>query len=294
MHILIADDDPVSRLVVRAALERLGHRCAVADDGAAAWRLFAEERPDVLITDLQMPGLNGTELVRRAREQGGSAYGYVMVLTGQSNEGAALEAMNAGADDLIYKPLDAAELERKLIAARRVIALQRGLHGDARVDALTGIGNRRRLSEDLAALHARAARYGHTYGLAMFDVDRFKAYNDSAGHPAGDSVLRTVADTLVASLRSGDALYRYGGEEFVALLPEQTADSAAHAARRLRAAVEALAIPHPAGALVTVSVGVAALASGEETAEELIARADQALYKAKAAGRNLVELARTG
>lgn len=289
MDILIADDDPVARLVLRAAVERLGYRCTAANDGAAAWSLFGEVHPDVLITDWQMPGMNGTELVSRVRAQRESAYVYLIVLTGEADEGAARETMIAGADDLIHKPLDTAELERQLIAAKRMIALHRRLHEDARVDALTGVANRKRLAEDLAALHARAVRYGHTYCVAMFDVDHFKGYNDAAGHLAGDNVLSTVARTLSASLRAADSLYRYGGEEFVALLPEQTLDLAATAARRLRRAVEALAIPHPTGGSVTVSCGVAALAGREMTPDELLARADQALYRAKAAGRNRVE-----
>jgi diguanylate cyclase (GGDEF)-like protein len=196
--------------------------------------------------------------------------------------------MEAGADDLVAKPLDAAELERKLIAAARVTELHRRLHADARQDALTGVGNRLRLDEDLVALCGRVERYGHSYCVAMFDVDDFKAYNDAHGHPAGDDVLRAVAGALAGGVRAGDRLYRYGGEEFALLLAEQSLEAAAEAAERLRAAVEALAIPHPAGGVVTVSAGVAATAGTACAPEKLIAAADAALYAAKAAGRNRV------
>ena len=119
------------------------------------------------------------------------------------------------------------------------------LYEDSRRDRLTGLGNRRRQDEDLALLAGRAERYGHGFSVVLFDVDRFKAYNDSAGHPAGDEVLRTVAGALAQQCRSGDTVYRYGGEELLAVLPAQDLEGAAIAAERMRGAVEALAIPHP-------------------------------------------------
>jgi diguanylate cyclase (GGDEF)-like protein len=218
-------------------------------------------------------------------------YAYVIVLTGRADEDAAREAMRAGADDLVIKPLDPVALERKLIAAERTTELHRQLHGDARQDALTGVGNRRRLAEDLEALSGRVARYGHIYCVALFDIDHFKALNDRAGHRAGDDVLRAVARALSDTIRGGDTMYRYGGEEFLVLLTEQSLDGAARAAERLRAAVEALNLPHPGGGPVTVSSGVTGPGSSSScSSEELIEQADQALYRAKALGRNRVEV----
>jgi diguanylate cyclase (GGDEF)-like protein len=292
MHVLIADDDPTSRLLVSSALERLGHRCTVAEDGAEAWTRFQEEPPEVVITDWEMPGMDGTALARAIRGHDENAYTYVMVLTGAADEEAARAVMEAGADDLLLKPLDPAQLERKLIAAGRVTALHRRMHSDARHDALTGIGNRLRLAEDLETLRGRVERYGHVYCVALFDVDSFKAYNDANGHPAGDEVLRAVAGALREQMRSGDAVYRYGGEEFLVLMPEQSVDSSARGAERLRAAVEALAIPHPGGGVVTVSVGVAGLDDGSRRPDELLELADRALYRAKESGRNRVEVHR--
>jgi two-component system cell cycle response regulator len=126
--------------------------------------------------------------------------------------------MQAGADDLLVKPLDTAALERQLISARRVIELHDRLRADARVDALTSIANRRAMNEELGLLCRRAVRYGHELAVVLLDLDRFKAYNDNAGHPAGDELLRRVADTLRSSLRDSDSIYRYGSEEFLALL----------------------------------------------------------------------------
>jgi diguanylate cyclase (GGDEF)-like protein len=159
---------------------------------------------------------------------------------------------------------------------------------------LTGIGNRLRLAEDVEALCGRVARYGHAYCAALIDVDRFKGYNDGAGHLPGDEVLRAVADALAATIRSGDTLYRYGGEEFLVLLPEQTLDTAALAGERLREAVEGLSLPRPDGGVVTVSVGVAGMGDASCTPEELFELADKALYRAKENGRNRVEVEPVG
>jgi diguanylate cyclase (GGDEF)-like protein len=290
MHVLIADDDPGTRLVVSAAVEGLGHRCTVAEDGEQAWEAYRAELPDAVITDWQMPGMDGTALVRAIRGDGDDRYSYVMVLTGAADEVSARATMEAGADDLLHKPLDTAQLERKLIAAARVTAMHRRMHDDARHDAPTGLANRLRLAEDLEALCGRVARYGHVYCIALFDVDNFKGFNDGAGHQAGDGVLREIAGALQREIRSGDAVYRYGGEEFLVLLPEQSIDSAVLAAERLRAAVERLAIPHPAGGIVTISAGVAGLDDPGLSTDQVFELADQALYRAKGAGRNRVEV----
>ena len=292
MHVLIADDEPGTRLMLAAAIGRLGHQCTQAEDGTHALQLFYELAPEVVITDWDMPGLDGTALARAIRAAPDMPYAYVIVLTGRADEAAAREAMQAGADDLVIKPLDPVELERKLIAAERMTDLHRQLHGDARQDALTGLGNRRRLTEDLKALSGRVERYGHVYCVALFDIDHFKALNDSAGHVAGDGVLRAVAGALNDAIRGGDTLYRYGGEEFLVLLSEQSLDGAARAGERLRAAVEALALPHPDGGSVTLSAGVAGLGDNSSgSSDELIELADQALYRAKELGRNRVEVA---
>jgi diguanylate cyclase (GGDEF)-like protein len=292
MHILIADDDPGTRLLVSAAVERLGHECTLAEDGAQAWQRFAEVAPDVVITDWEMPGMDGAELTRRIRSQDDVAYPYVIVLTARADQDQALLTMEAGADDIVFKPLRRDELERMLVGAARVTALHRRLHRDARQDALTGLGNRHRLAEDLAAMQARAERYGHRWCVAMLDLDCFKGYNDGAGHLEGDALLRRVSAALSETVRGGDTVYRYGGEEFLVLLPEQTVETAALAGERMRAVVEGLAVPHPAGGVVTISVGVAGPAEGGEDPEALVGRADAALYAAKTAGRNRVEVAR--
>jgi two-component system chemotaxis response regulator CheY len=291
MHILIADADPAARLMVSSAVQSLGHVCTIAADGPEAWDLFQRVAPDAVITDWDMPGLDGTDLTRRIRAQRDVPYPYVIVLTASTEEDTGLRAMEAGADDFVAKPLRTDELERKLVAAARVTALHRQLHRDAREDALTGLGNRRRLEEDLRTIQDRSERYGHRWCAVMIDLDRFKTYNDTLGHLRGDEALRIVGGALRRTIRTGDSLYRYGGEEFLLLLPEQTLESAALAAERLRAVVEALDLAHPAARRLTVSLGVAGPVTGGSRLETLIKDADEALYAAKAAGRNRVEVA---
>ena len=308
MRILIAEDDAVTRRILQVAVERAGHECAVAVDGEDAWARYAGFEPDVLITDWMMPHLDGVELCRRVRAHERPGYCYVILLSALADREHAVAGTRAGADDYLAKPLNRSDLEVRLIAAARVTELHRRLaaqraelerlseqhYEDARRDALMGIGNRRRLLEDLGALAARTARYGHAYCLALCDIDNFKRYNDAFGHPAGDEVLRAVARQLAATCRRGDAVYRYGGEELVVVLPEQDLASAAVAGERLRGAVQELALPHPGNppaGVVTVSVGVADVPAGQpDDALELLGPVDAALYRAKARGRNRVEV----
>ena len=214
--------------------------------------------------------------------------------------------MNAGADDYLIKPLDTDALQVRLIVADRVTSLHHQLAHQrteleelnheltaiALRDPLTGLGNRRALEEDLGLLEARVARYGHRYCIALLDVDHFKAYNDTYGHQAGDQILRTVADRLKEEARGGDAVYRYGGEEFLCVFPEQSLATATVAAERMRSALEGLAIPHSADSLgvVTLSAGLAMLDPGHtKSVGEVVQEADEALYRAKQLGRNRVE-----
>jgi diguanylate cyclase (GGDEF)-like protein len=232
------------------------------------------------------------------------------MLTGRSAPDQILEGMDAGADDYLVKPLDPDDLHVRLIAAARVtglhhqlaqqkaelVELNHELTALARRDPLTGLYNRRALQEDLEMLEARVARYGHRYFMALFDVDHFKAYNDTYGHQAGDEVLRVVANELRQQARGGDSLYRYGGEEFLCIFPEQSLASGTVAVERMREGLERLALPHAGSSrgVVTVSAGTAVLDPKHiRLAGEVLAEADEALYRAKDLGRNRVEGALT-
>lgn len=306
MRVLIAEDDTSTRMILQRLVEQYGHQCVVAEDGAQAWQLYQDTPVDVIISDWMMPHLDGMELCRRVRAAPDGAYTYFIFLTALGDRDHLLEGIKAGADDYLPKPLKRDELQVRLIVAARVTALHQQLveqnvqlealnlqlHDQARRDPLTRLGNRLRLQEELESLRGRVERYGHSYCAILCDVDHFKRYNDRYGHLAGDEVLRIVGDTIRKHYRVGDAAYRYGGEEFLLVLPEQSLENAMLAAERLRAAVEARDILHdanlPAG-VVTISAGIALLRPGDnKSVEQWLAEADIALYEAKIAGRNRV------
>ena len=309
LKVLIADDEEECRESLEAAVQCLGHTCSVARDGAEAWAMYEADRADVILSDWGMPRMDGITLCQKIREEDPERpYTHFIFVTGNTDKAHFIRGMHMGADDYISKPVDFDELEARLAAASRVVALQRRLQARntslrhererarlaARTDPLTNAFNRLALEEDLDALAARAQRYGHKYCAALCDVDEFKAYNDHFGHLPGDEVLRRVAGAIRDSLRRGDVLYRYGGEEFLVILPEQSLSEAAVGMDRVRRGIEQLALPHAPAAtwpFVTISVGVSALRTGPvESIEEWLRRTDAELYEAKGRGRNCVAL----
>lgn len=305
LDVLVVEDEPSTRAALEMAIRALGHSCRAAADGDEAWRMLEAAHADVVISDWELPGLNGAELCRRIRCIEDGAYTYFILMTGFHDRAHLLEGMAAGADDYQKKPVDLDELEARLVSAARVVALHRRLAerekdlrrdstqlwAASRTDPLTGVGNRLHMQEELGSAFSRAQRYGHRYSLAIVDVDHFKEFNDGFGHLAGDEALKQVAGALRKAIRSGDAIFRYGGEEFVVVLPEQPLADARSAVERMRAAVEEYAIRRPEkGRTLTVSAGVAELDPvADAGVADWIARADAALYVAKGSGRNRVE-----
>ncbi|MBA2442574.1 MAG: diguanylate cyclase [Rubrobacter sp.] len=307
MRVLIAEDDSISRTILQRAVEKFGHECLVAADGREAWEMYQScPEVDVVISDWMMPRMDGLELCARVRGLEREVYPFFLFLTALGDREHLLEGMEAGADDYLTKPLDHDELRMRLIAASRVVGLHRSLMDkqkkleelnaelftQSRRDPLTRLGNRLRLQEDLETFGAQAARYGHGYSALLCDVDHFKLYNDHYGHLAGDEILQRVSNSIMRTSRTGDTAYRYGGEEFLVLLPEQSLEGSRIAARRLHEAIEALQIPHEATdppGIITVSVGLSRLSPEEDkTLESLLKEADEALYTAKQGGRNQV------
>jgi two-component system chemotaxis response regulator CheY len=306
MRTLVADDDAISRITAQTAVEVLGHDCQAVNDGEEAWDVFRSWRPDVVISDWTMPGLSGIQLCRNIRAIESVDYTYFVMVSGHGAFEKILEGMDAGADDYLVKPLDPSELKARMVAADRVTSLHRQLAHQrselerlnqqltqiARRDPLTGLVNRRALEEDLEQLEARVRRYGHRYCMAIIDIDHFKAYNDTYGHLAGDKVLQVVAAQLKAHTREGDGVYRYGGEEFLCIFPEQSLSTGAQAVERMRTGLEQLAIPHagdPTG-MLTFSAGLAMLHPfHDRSTTDVLEEADKALYRAKDLGRNRVE-----
>jgi two-component system, cell cycle response regulator len=308
LDIVVAEDERTTREAVCRFLRELGHSARAASDGHAALAMIEERPADVLISDWEMPGLSGVELCRLVRERADDdgSYTYVILITGLDDRAHLMEGMDAGADDFQAKPLDLDELEARLVSARRVVALHRRLaertatlrrdsrrHFVAsRTDPLTSTGNRLALSEELDSLRQSASPHGPHHALAICDVDFFKRYNDRFGHLAGDEALRHVAETIRANVRGTDAVFRYGGEEFVVVFRDQSLPEVSLVMERVRAAIERLAIPAAdPDSVLTISAGVAAVdPRTDETGEDWLSRADAALYGAKADGRNRVEV----
>jgi diguanylate cyclase (GGDEF)-like protein len=304
VNVLVVDDDPTNRLLLRQIVTRLGHACTVAEDGDSAWEQLQSQPFDVLLTDWKMPGLEGTELCRRLRADPGTAYTYIVLITSLSDHDQVLAGMDAGADDYLAKPVDPFQVETRLVAARRVTHLHSQIRdyrerlelanlellAQSRTDVLTGLGNRRLMERDLSIALERGRRQHGSFSVALFDIDHFKAYNDHYGHAAGDEALRRTAQALAGACRREDIAYRYGGEEFLVILPVGGLGAALSAAERLRTAVESEAIPHAysSHSVITVSGGVATWASSYSSLTELLEAADRALYDSKVAGRNQV------
>jgi diguanylate cyclase (GGDEF)-like protein len=305
VNVVVVDDDPLVRLVLAKAVTGLGHVSMPAETGLAALELVENKPVDVVVSDWMMPGMTGLELCQRIRARDAIEYVYFVLVTALDDTEHALTGFAAGVDDCLVKPVRPFDLQTRLMVAERVTDLhrrlaerQRGLErtnvemaATARMEPLTGLGNRLKMAEDLDIFRSRRDRYHEPFGVALFDIDHFKSLNDTAGHLAGDQALRQVASVIRRELREADMAYRYGGEELLVVLPAGVRRVAA-AAERIRKAVEHAAIPHPGRpgpeTVVTLSVGVAA---AEGDAETFLRAADSALYKAKSEGRNRMAVA---
>ena len=298
MKVLVADDDLVSRRLLQSMLVRLGHEVVVTSDGTEATDiLLAADGPRLAILDWMMPGANGLDVCRTIRQQA-AAYIYVIILTSRDRQEDLVAAFDAEVDDFITKPYQSAELQARVRSGERVLDLQQRLletqaqlRHQATHDPLTGLWNRGRLHEQLTTELQRSARYERPLSVILADLDHFKLVNDQHGHAAGDCVLREASERMRQVLRAHDGISRYGGEEFLVMLPETGCDEALVIAERLRAAVASTPIPIGDGRSlpVTLSLGVATTTAVPGGLEPLIAAADAALYRAKAGGRNRVE-----
>jgi diguanylate cyclase (GGDEF)-like protein len=303
LRLLLAEDDPLQRMLLERMLSRAGYEVETTTDGADALQRILAGPFHFLITDWDMPGMDGAALCRRVRAAQLPDYIYILMLTGHTTEADLLAAFDAGADDYVKKPANQAELLARVKAGCRLIESERRLsaalaqvHQLSVTDSLTGTYNRRYLSEQLPRELERAHRYDRALSIVMADLDGFKQINDLHGHGTGDEVLKDFADRVRNSIRaSSDWIARYGGEEFVVVLPEVQLDQATAVAEKIRSQCDSTSMDTSTGQhRVTASFGIAAAPAAPEgpiTADALLRRADEALYRSKRGGRNRLTVA---
>ncbi len=297
--VLVAEDDLMFRRILQTWLESWGYQVMIAIDGGQAWELLqGENAPHLLILDWMMPKMNGVELCRLIRERNHSPYQYILLVTAKDGTTDLVAGLEAGADDYLSKPFNKNELRARLRTGRRILTLQaeqmkahEKLQFQATHDGLTGVWNRNAILDILSHEFERSGRGRGSMGIVILDLDHFKKVNDSYGHPAGDLVLKEAVRRIQEALRAYDSVGRYGGEEFLIVLPDCNQNQVERCAERVRLRIAAdpvcfngIQIP------VTASLGVAVTSLLPHTVKEALESADSALYRAKDSGRNRVVL----
>ena len=300
--ILVADDSRLYRKLVEDTLSQERYPVCFASNGREASDLLPKFRPNLVITDWEMPDISGIELCRQIRADHGS-YTYIILLTGKSDKDQIISGLAAGADDYLTKPFHSGELLARVAVGRRIVELHheiqeknRLLEELARTDSLTGIPNRRAVEEFAVRHLSGAVRHGFPFWVVMADLDSFKKVNDIYGHEAGDAVLKTFAAQLRANTRTSDICGRIGGEEFVVVISHIEEPNVHLVVERIRQQLAEAEFPFGGKHFtVTASFGISGFQGGEPTTfTELLKRADMALYAAKRAGRNRLEFAAGG
>lgn len=303
-RILVVDDVPDNVDILDARLSSRGYEVVTATNGQEALDRVHGEAPHLILCDVMMPVIDGFEVSRRIKSDTTLPFIPIILVTAKDTAEDIVEGLEAGADDYISKPYNFKELEARVRAMLRIKRLQDELDQKNReledankrlrklsiTDGLTGLYNHRHVHELLRDEWERSARSGEPVAVAMLDLDRFKSINDTYGHPTGDVVLYETARIISETAREIDMVGRYGGEEFIAILPNTDEEAAAHFAERVREAVEAYLYRDESNEIhMTVSCGVAsAPREGVDSPEALLKQADEALYVAKTSGRNRV------
>ncbi len=305
--ILVVDDIPLNRKLQKTYLESVGYQVVMANDGADALERIGEDLPDLILLDVMMPKMNGFQVCRRLKGADNTRFIPIIMVTALNEVEDKVQGMEAGADDFISKPFNKLELLARVKSLLRIKHLhdelelkikeleiaQNKLIQLAITDGLTELYNYRYFKEQLIQEVTRAKRHNTSVSIAMIDIDYFKNYNDTHGHPAGDLVLKTIAELLHNNIRKIDIAARYGGEEFALILAETDKQAAAFVANKIKILIERQKFDYeetqPNGKL-TISMGIATFPNDGMTPDELVKIADQRLYCAKKAGRNRVVL----
>jgi diguanylate cyclase (GGDEF)-like protein len=302
--VLIVDDHEDNIMVLKVRLESWGYKTASAYNGMDAIKYVEATPPDLILLDVMMPEMDGNEVARHIKSNKALPFIPIIMQTALDSTDSKVTGLEAGADDYITKPIDFAELKARLRSMLRIKRLQEALEERekelleaneqltymSQTDALTGLDNRRHLNERIDEMFSHAKRLNEPFSLVMCDLDKFKSVNDTYGHQVGDEVLKQLADILRDEAREIDRVGRYGGEEFMLLLPGTVLDAAVTFAERVRKRLEAHTFTFTGGTLTrTASFGVAGWPHPKiEQCDDLVRTADDALYVAKETGRNKV------
>jgi two-component system cell cycle response regulator len=296
--VLLVEDSAAIRALVRRMLVAGGHTVVEASGGATALAECRERQPDVMLLDVEMPEMSGWDVLAAMKADPELRDVPVVFLTGRSDTTDIVDGLRLGAHDYVRKPCQPTELLARVQAAARVKRLQDELRQRneeldrvSRTDALTSLRNRRHVEEYLAKLVSLARRNVEPIAVLLIDIDRFKSVNDTYGHDGGDTVLREIAGRMAGRIRLEDMLGRWGGEEFLVVLPNTAAEGAAELAERLRQVVADEPCRLAGGEAIQVTISVGCAASLVDDAGRLVRSADAAMYAAKQSGRNRVVVA---
>jgi two-component system chemotaxis response regulator CheY len=289
LNVLLVDDDPSLRRLLGQQVRLAGYTVREANDGQEAYEAILADCPDMLVTDWNMPAIDGPDLCRRLRQTQLPHYLYILMLTAKSDSSDLILGIEAGADDFLSKPVRPGELVARLHAGSRMVRLEKSLRQMSERDSLTGVLNLRMFQNLIEREWNRASRHALALSVVLLDIDFFKKINDEHGHAVGDAALVAVANILRQECRPSDYICRYGGEEFLALLTQTDEEGAARWAERIRIKLADHVIKaNEKHVRLTVSLGVAQKLADTANPERLIDLADQGLLVAKQSGRNRV------
>ncbi|MEW6109861.1 MAG: diguanylate cyclase [Nitrospirota bacterium] len=303
--VLLVEDDSLQANVTKEILQKAGYDVLWAQDGIQAIKTVKTTKPDIILLDVILPGLDGHEICRWLKLEESTKGIPVIMLTVKKELSDKISGLQVGADDYLPKPYNELELNARIYASLRTKALQDELRMKNRqleellykveymaiTDALTGLYNRRRFHDVLLKEFERAKRYSTPFSVVMMDIDHFKRINDNYGHMVGDMVLREVAGLIKKNIREIDTAARYGGEEYMVILPNTDKKDAFIVAERMRANIENNKFSDIENNIITVSIGISGMADKDiYNEDELVRCADLALYRAKQNGRNRIEI----
>jgi diguanylate cyclase (GGDEF)-like protein len=292
LTVLVIEDHPDQRDLLAIVLQREGYRVITAANGLEALEKLETEKVQIALSDIMMPKMDGFELIKQMRGNPRLKSIYLILITARIQEGDRVRGLDLGADDYITKPFSFSELLARIRVGSRVVQYQQHLEYQTQVDSLTGLFNRRAFENKINEEFERSKRYHNPLSVLLLDIDNFKTINDTYGHHGGDAALVRISETFREKTRQSDFPSRYGGEEFVLILPETDQDSALQVAGKIHDSIRESSFGTTARPFsLTVSIGVSSTSARFYSSwRELVEDADRALYIAKNAGKDRVEI----